>query len=446
MDSTQYSSNIDTLMTANAELNAKMAQMQLHFEHEAANFKAAMEQKFAVTHAAALAHAEQLTAELDAAREQLRNLQSAHSAEPEPDIDMAEASQTGKSVPKAANRRQEPPPPRTRDPRLRPTASPPTSQFSPSPGPDVRTKARDTHSSPNAKEARPPPRRSSRSSVGSKGSQSSSQSPPTPSCATPTKPKGLQSQQSPPASSPATPKPKLSKDTASPAQSPQTRRKSEYQVLAGETAPNAVKTKTAFQYHLCFLIGALESSKAPASASPDAVAEFNTRFKEFTVGQLRRMGQSGPNLIALEEVDVGLRATAVHSRNKIISAFRKLEESALFHVRAYLAKLGINVWAPDFNQTPYSLYNMAMRMSAIDTFRFLVAATHYDFLEPNTQLVRDPSVLPKMYDHFVHHYLFEQWKLETRQPGGTVMAADRNKAVVNRSRVRAILEKFCIGA
>ncbi|KAJ6619085.1 hypothetical protein B0H10DRAFT_2027635 [Mycena sp. CBHHK59/15] len=51
----------------------------------------------------------------------------------------------------------------------------------------------------------------------------------------------------------------------------------------------------------------------------------------------------------------------IRSRSKIIAAFYKLEESAILHVRTYLAKLGIISWAPDFAQSPYSMYNTKPR-------------------------------------------------------------------------------------
>lgn len=129
-------------------------------------------------------------------------------------------------------------------------------------------------------------------------------------------------------------------------------------------------------------------------------------------------------------------AAVIRSKNRIMSAFLKLEESAILHVRSYLAKLGLASWAPDFTQSPYSLYNMAMRMCAIDTFRFLVGATHYDFLQPDTRLVMDVALLTRLYDHYVHHYQFELWKAEIRTPGGTLTASERNKVTQARRRVR----------
>ncbi|KAJ7090020.1 hypothetical protein C8R44DRAFT_536517, partial [Mycena epipterygia] len=123
------------------------------------------------------------------------------------------------------------------------------------------------------------------------------------------------------------------------------------------------------------------------------------------------------------------------SRNKIVRAFVQLEESALLHVKTYFAKLGIKTWAIDYTQSAYSMYNMVMRMAAIDTFRWLVTASYYDFLHPNMSYIQDSGLLVRVYDHFAHKYQFGMWKKEVRIPGGNELAAERNKWSKARIRV-----------
>ncbi|KAJ7786944.1 hypothetical protein B0H14DRAFT_2314232, partial [Mycena olivaceomarginata] len=98
----------------------------------------------------------------------------------------------------------------------------------------------------------------------------------------------------------------------------------------------------------------------------------------------------------------------------------QLEEGALLHVWAYLAKLGI------FTQSPYSMYNSAMCMCAINTFCHLVAGTYYDFLSPNTSYVKDAALLVRLYDHFIHFYMYDKWKVEWRTPGSSEANAQCN--------------------
>ncbi|KAK7041368.1 hypothetical protein R3P38DRAFT_3180083 [Favolaschia claudopus] len=95
----------------------------------------------------------------------------------------------------------------------------------------------------------------------------------------------------------------------------------------------------------------------PMSAS-SRVFRFELRFNGATVKELKRTGVYGSQVINPSEVKLGLEP--------------KLGEGVLLFIKGYLAKLGINEWAVDFTQSPYSIYNTAMRICAVDTFRFLV--------------------------------------------------------------------------
>ncbi|KAJ6471065.1 hypothetical protein C8R47DRAFT_1077415 [Mycena vitilis] len=217
---------------------------------------------------------------------------------------------------------------------------------------------------------------------------------------------------------------------------PNTPRKvAEYQMLNSDIPIEARAFKHVLQLHIRFLSGILESTRAESAKEAD-VKHFCLRTKGFTVTQLRRMGEIGDPIIDPAQVKVGVSVEdAIHSRNNIIRAFFQLEESAILHIKCYLAKLGLSVWAVDFTQSPYSMYNTAMRMCAIDTFRFMLGATYYDFLHPDTRYVNDPALMTKIYDHFVHVYLFKKWKLEMRAEGSNKLNAERNKASQARLRL-----------
>ncbi|KAJ7152203.1 hypothetical protein C8R43DRAFT_1003896 [Mycena crocata] len=407
-------SEVDVLMAANAELNAKMANMRLVFEHEAAQFKATLQGEFSAAFEtasrAAQAEKHDLHEQLAATIARLEGLENKTNLQP--DVDMPQESQTGQAGPRAPDRHQQ----RTRDPRIRhpetPTKDPRTRpQATPSPGvPPTPPDSTSTSTSPpppvNAHSSPPP-----RSTPSAAPPRSSSNTPPKTSKSSSPSPKGKKTAKSP-------------------------RKPAEYQMLRDETPKDAHTIKIAFNYHIRFFWGCLDSKKPPTSATPEIVAFFNLRFQGLSVTDLRRLGQLGPTIIDPAHVKVGLSLEeSIRSKNKIISAFYKVEESAILHMRTYLAKLGIHGWAPDFSQTPYSLYNMTMRTCIIDTFRFLVAGTHYDFLRPNTRLVNDTAMLSRLYDHFVHHYMFDKFKMEIRTPGGNEDAAARNTASQGRLRL-----------
>ncbi|KAJ7620645.1 hypothetical protein DFH06DRAFT_942862, partial [Mycena polygramma] len=226
---------------------------------------------------------------------------------------------------------------------------------------------------------------------------------------------------------------------------PRQKKPAEYQMFRADVPPEALSTKETIQNHIRFIWGCLTSGKAPRSAFPEDVSIFNMRFNGLTVAELRRTGQLGRPIISPTDVGLDVKE-AIRSKSKIISAFYKVEESAILHVRTYLARLGLRSWAPDFTQSPYSMYNTTMRMCAIDTFRFLVAGTHYDFLRPNTSFLNDFGLLTGMYDHFVHHYMCEKWKTEIRAPGGNETAAERNNASQARIRLHNSRQTYLKGA
>ncbi|KAJ7193209.1 hypothetical protein GGX14DRAFT_577388 [Mycena pura] len=126
--------------------------------------------------------------------------------------------------------------------------------------------------------------------------------------------------------------------------------------------------------------------------------------------------------------------TAVRSKSKILKAFAKIEESALLHMRAYMSKLGLYEWAPDYEQSPYSQYNVAMRICAIDLFRYLTSSTFYDFLRIDSRYLNDVAFITRLYDHFVHHYMYQKWEQEVRSPGASLTTVERNTASANRKR------------
>ncbi|KAJ7136300.1 hypothetical protein C8R43DRAFT_955776 [Mycena crocata] len=422
--------DIDALMAANAELNARMANIRLDYDRQLEHFKASLEGQFtaAVNANQAAAHAEnqRLREELaDAAR--LFN--AGKSATPQPDSGMGDPA-----------RHHAP----TRDPRTRPPSlSTPTKdprtrpQATPSPGVQTRSGAKQPSPAPD------PPHTSRASSSGTKPSQNTRAPPPSSSATPPRRSSGQHNSSAPPSHTK-----KQGKAGSAKTKNPQ----AQYQMLITEIAPDGRTFKSAFHYHIRFAWRCLESNRAPESAAPNVVAAFDLRFNGRTVTDLQRMGRIGANLIDPSSVQtdmykVGISAReAILSKNKIISNFYKLEESALLHLQAYLAKLGIYVWAPDFTQTPYSMYNNAMRMCAIDTFRFLVAGTHYDFLRPNTKLVKDSSLLQRMYDHLIHHWMYEKWKAEIRTPGANQTTSDRNTATQARRRVHTSRVKYMEGA
>ncbi|KAJ7898164.1 hypothetical protein B0H14DRAFT_2557208 [Mycena olivaceomarginata] len=329
---------------------------------------------------------------------------------------------------------------RPHDPRVRPppskaqqTMAQSTTQPPATPAQKSQPSSTPRHS-PTPKDSTPGP--ASKPSRGSSDKSRGSRTPPRPSSS----PRGSSSKSPRGSSSSASSSSKAQSGTQDggsrkKAKTGTPRKLAEHQMLKGDIDNEAQSFKTTFQTHIRFLWGCLDSASAPSSASADVVARFELRFEGATVAELKRMGQYGHPVINPSQVKVGVNVTeALRSKNRILRAFCHLEESAILHVKAYLAKLGINIWAVALTQSPYSMYNSAMRMCAIDTFRFLIAGMYYDFLHPDTRFVKDSALLLRLYDHFVHRYMYDKWKVDIRTPGGNELAAEQNK--ISQARIR----------
>ncbi|KAJ6524023.1 hypothetical protein B0H19DRAFT_1276713 [Mycena capillaripes] len=195
------------------------------------------------------------------------------------------------------------------------------------------------------------------------------------------------------------------------------RKLAEHQMLKGDIDAEAQSFKTTFQMHIRFLSGCLESSHAPPSAALAVVQKFELRFEGLTVTELKRLGQIGQLVIKPSEVKLGVSVEDfTRTKNRIVWSSQ------------------ITV---DLTQSPYSMYNSAMRLFAIDTFRFLIAGTYYDFLHLDTRYVKDSALLLHLYDHFVHRYMFDKWKMELRTPGGNKINAEQNKRSQAHLRLHA---------
>jgi hypothetical protein len=129
-------------------------------------------------------------------------------------------------------------------------------------------------------------------------------------------------------------------------------------------------------------------------------------------------------------------SVASNFSSRVASQVRQVEEHMLEYMQASLARFGLTTWCPDLRQTAYSLYNSACRIIALDTFKQALVAHTYAHLQPNTAYVKDTSLLVKLYDHFVHHYMFMRYKKDKRNPGSVRAADDAGPQYRGRKRVR----------
>lgn len=146
---------------------------------------------------------------------------------------------------------------------------------------------------------------------------------------------------------------------------------------------------------------------------------------------------SGPELVPLRLVQIGIKMSS--NTGAIARQARLVEEHILEYTQVRLARLGFASWCPDLRQTPYALYNSACRIVALDTFKQALVSRHYDHLGPRLSYAYDLDLLTKLYDHFVHFYMYNRFKKELNSPGAVYQELKSSPAYQNRVRVRTTL-------
>lgn len=112
-----------------------------------------------------------------------------------------------------------------------------------------------------------------------------------------------------------------------------------------------------------------------------------------------------------------------------------VEDSILKFVQVLMSNFGITRWCPDFDQTPYSMYNSACRIIALQTFTQAVIGRGYDFIIFNKKYLDDQALLMRLYNHFVHYRMYDAFKKELRNPGSIQAISESNPQYQSRSRV-----------
>jgi hypothetical protein len=141
-------------------------------------------------------------------------------------------------------------------------------------------------------------------------------------------------------------------------------------------------------------------------------------------------------LVPPADVKIGT-AAALGKGGKLAAQIHLVEQHLLDYMHAYIARFGLLRWCPDFRLSPYSPYNAACRIIAIDTFRQAVISHAYDHVRPSHRYTEDMDLLLKIYDHIVHHAHFRQWKAEVQNPGMVKATDESSPAYHGRQQVNS---------
>ncbi|KAJ3569004.1 hypothetical protein NP233_g5339 [Leucocoprinus birnbaumii] len=207
-----------------------------------------------------------------------------------------------------------------------------------------------------------------------------------------------------------------------------------YRLRQSDVPEGAKGIKRALELHIRILWGMIDANAVPPTPQPSHVAAFKAHFSESATDTDLQRACNGEQLIESNLVEIGSLISPA-TQKQIASAVKNVEEFILRFVQTFISRFGLIRWCPDFDQSPYSLYNSACRLIALNTFNQAVVSHAYDSLRPNTKYLTNTDMLIKLYDHFVHHRMYEVFKRELRVPGSAQALSDANPQHQSRLRL-----------
>ncbi|PPR06459.1 hypothetical protein CVT24_002620 [Panaeolus cyanescens] len=202
------------------------------------------------------------------------------------------------------------------------------------------------------------------------------------------------------------------------------------------------KAREIVNLHIRLLASLDTAASVPPDPSQETLIAFYRHFGNKSESDLAQHLRSGPTLIPEELVQIKSHSSYT-GREKIRSALGRIEEHVIEYTRARLARFGFTKWTPNYNESPYALYNSAARMAALDTLKQALVAHAYAFTGVDAlRLAKDMELLIKIYDHVVHYYFHDMYKKEKQDPGRVAEMVGQSPVYTSRNRLSAARIKF----
>ncbi|PPQ99841.1 hypothetical protein CVT24_009635 [Panaeolus cyanescens] len=220
-------------------------------------------------------------------------------------------------------------------------------------------------------------------------------------------------------------------------------RRIQYKLSAQELKdPYIVKAREIVNLHVRMLASLDTAASVPKDPSKDELLAFYKNFSNKSESDIAQQLRSGLTLVPEELVDIKSYSSYT-GRQKIRSALGKIEEHVIEYTRARLARLGFTAWTPNYNESAYALYNSAARMAALDTLKQALVSHAYAFTGVDAlRLSKDMVILIKVYDHVVHHYFYDIYKKDKRDPGRVTELVGQSSVYTFRNRLSASRIKY----
>ncbi|KAF4615803.1 hypothetical protein D9613_012477 [Agrocybe pediades] len=229
--------------------------------------------------------------------------------------------------------------------------------------------------------------------------------------------------------------------TATPPPTP-ARKSKPKQLLKKDIPPDALLLKEYMFTHARLISNAADAGDVLGDPNPEDKRRFNAHFKkEADVFE----ADNGKPLVPRSEVTVRPYQPLRPSQSRTLSRLANIESTFVEYIAAIMSRVGIRRWAPDYIGRPDSLWNAAMSVVFIKTFRQAVAAGAYDFNANQgwKQYMEDMDLLILIYDHIVWRHFFDKWREEQRSPGAAQVEKERQAMYAVKRKKANACKAYC---
>lgn len=189
------------------------------------------------------------------------------------------------------------------------------------------------------------------------------------------------------------------------------------------------------------LWGLFQQNLVPPRVDPELLKEFHNKFKE--VDQVEKV-LSDPNLHdhLVAQSDIVTLNQGWSGCLKLGKGLANINKMQILYVHGILAKVGIHIWGPNLEEPHDSLFNLACRIVALDTFCQLAASGTYNYMNLDLSNLNKMSLMVSAYNHFVHYVLESRFKKEVKAVGSYEKDQSKKSIQKNRERLRQSLYAY----
>jgi hypothetical protein len=185
----------------------------------------------------------------------------------------------------------------------------------------------------------------------------------------------------------------------------------------------------------------VDPKSIPYDPPVQVLQDFNNLFTDADSVQ-RQLAR--PSIVPPSTVRIDAWTDDAARRGRNMMLFSEFDSELLEHMKTCISQYGLTAWCPDLRQSPSSLYNMAHRLAALESFKQGLIANAYHPFNAGRQWASRTEDLTTFYNHHVHYFLLERYKVEKRSPGATKVRDARNTKAQSRGRVRLLSLNFLL--